>query len=158
YKGRIVKFVGDAVLAEFSSTELSVRAATALSRDYREGTTAAGGMNNLRIGVHLADVAMAPDGDLYGDGVNAAARIQEAAEPGQVLVSQDVWRQLRGRREFHFLPLGDRSLKGIGSIGLYAVNVQGDRLPPASPSRDTGARQGKERAISSLAVLPFADL
>lgn len=73
YKGRIVKFVGDAVLAEFSSAELSVRAATALSHDYRERTTAIGRMNNLRIGVHLADVAVAPDGDLYGDGVNGGA-------------------------------------------------------------------------------------
>lgn len=87
-----------------------------------------------------------------------AAQIQGAAEPGQVVVSQDVWRQLRGRREFCFLDLGDRSLKGIGSIGLYAVTVQGDRLALASPLSDTGEPEGKERAITSVAVLPFADL
>src|SRR5467141_1356737 len=82
YDGRVVKFMGDAVLAEFPSTELAVRS----------------------------------DGDLYGDGVNAAARVQEAAEPGQVVLSEDVWRQLRGRKEFQFESLGSRSFKGVGSI------------------------------------------
>jgi adenylate cyclase len=106
YRGRLVKFVGDAVLAQFPSTELAVRAAMALSTSYRERSAATGRTQNLRIGVHLADVAVAPDGDLYGDGVYAAARIQEAAEPGQVLISQDVWRQLRGRRQFRFEQLG----------------------------------------------------
>ena len=61
-------------------------------------------------------MAVAADGDLYGAGVNTAARIQEAAEPGQVVISQDVWRQLRGRPEFRFEHLGERSLKGIGPM------------------------------------------
>src|SRR5881296_1833639 len=69
-----------------------------------------GDRGQVRVGVHLGDVAVAPDGDLYGDAVNAAARIQQAAAPGQVVVSQDIWRQLRGRRDFCFKPLGDRSL------------------------------------------------
>src|SRR4030095_11645701 len=57
-------------------------------------------------------------------GVNTASRIQQAAEPGQVVISQDVWRQLRGRSEFHFEHLGDRSLKGIGPIGLYVAIME----------------------------------
>src|SRR4030095_15739313 len=126
YRGRVVKFAGDAVLAQFPSTELAVRAAMALSVSYRERSAATDRVQNLRIGVHLADVAVAPDGDLYGDGVNAAARIQEAAEPGQVLISQDVWRQLRGRRQFRFEHLGDRSLKGIGLISLYIADLAHD--------------------------------
>ena len=102
FRGRIVKFVGDAVLAQFPSAELAVRAAITLSNGYIQRSEAIGRIEHLRIGVHLADVAVAADGDLYGDGVNTAARIQEAAEPGQVVISQDVWRQLRRRREFRF--------------------------------------------------------
>src|SRR5262245_2500855 len=123
-KGRIAKFLGDAVLAQFPSAELAVRAAITLSNGYAQRSNALGCTKHLRIGVHLADVAVAADGDLYGDGVNTAARIQEAAEPGQVVASQDVWRQLRGRPEFHFEHLGDRSLKGIGPMGLYVANME----------------------------------
>jgi len=106
FRGRIVKFVGDAVLAQFPSAELAVRAAITLSNGYVQRSGTIGHIEHLRVGVHLADVAVAADGDLYGDGVNTAARIQEAAEPGQVVISQDVWRQLRGRREFRFENLG----------------------------------------------------
>jgi adenylate cyclase len=160
YRGRVVKFVGDAVLAEFPSAELAVRAATALSTGYRQGAGATDHAQNLRVGVHLADVAVAADGDLYGDGVNVATRIQETAEPGQVVISQDVWRQLRGRQEFRFEHLGDRSLKGIGPIGLYAVNVENDvtRVPMSKITRDSLPPESKRHAIRSLAVLPFVDL
>jgi adenylate cyclase len=156
----VVKFVGDAVLAEFPSAELAVRAATALSTGYREGSAATGHAQDLRIGVHLADVAVAADGDLYGDGVNAAARIQEAAEPGQVVISQDVWRQLRSRRGFRFEHLGDRPLKGIGLIGLYVVNVENGstEVPMSNITKDSLSPESKRQAIRSLAVLPFADL
>ena len=161
YNGRVVKFMGDAVLAEFPSIELAVRAAAALSRQYAEQSAGTGRMHNLRIGVHIADVAVDSDGDLYGDGVNAAARVQEAAEPGQVVLSQDVWRQLRGRTEFQFESLGDRSLKGIGPIGLYTVTVKepDTRLYP-SPARSETAQRAEETPseIHSIAVLPFADL
>jgi adenylate cyclase len=160
YRGRVVKFVGDAVLAEFPSAELAVRAAIALSIGYREGSAATGRAQNLRIGVHLADVAVAADGDLYGDGVNAAARIQETAEPGQVVISQDVWRQLRGRRGFRFEHLGDRPLKGTGPIGLYIVNVEDGttRFPMSNIPKDSLSPESKRQAIRALAVLPFADL
>jgi len=160
YRGRIVKFVGDAVLAQFPSTELAVRAAIALGTRYTERSAASAHGQNLRIGVHLADVAIAPDGDLYGDGVNTAARIQEAAEPGQVVISQDVWRQLRGRREFRFEHLGDRFLKGIGDIGLYVVGVENDtsRAHASSITKENPPPKSQEHAIRSLGVLPFADL
>jgi adenylate cyclase len=161
YKGRVVKFIGDAVLAEFPSTQLAVRAAAALSDQYTDQSTKSGRAHNLRVGVHIADVAVSADGDLYGDGVNAAARVQQAAEPGQVVVSQDVWRQLRGRTEFQFESLGDRSLKGVGPIGLYVVTVKESAI--RRPSSGTGseiAQPAEERkaGICSIAVLPFADL
>src|SRR6059036_1490764 len=84
YEGRIVKFIGDAVLAEFPSTALAVLAAAALNGTYSEQSAATGHAHTLTVGVHVGDVAVSSEGDLYGDTVNAAARIQQAAEPGQV--------------------------------------------------------------------------
>src|SRR5262245_11124328 len=158
YKGRVVKFFGDAVLAKFPSTELAVRAAGALSEAYREQSAATGRAHDLRVGVHLADVAVGADGDLYGDGVNAAARIQEAAEAGQVVLSQDVWRQLRGRSEFRFESLGERSLKGVGAIDLYAVNVESDAMQPSASSVTKFSPSAGKEGIRSVAVLPVVDL
>jgi adenylate cyclase len=155
FRGRVVKFVGDAVLAQFPSAELAVRAAIMLSNGYVQRSDAIGRIEHLRIGVHLADVAVAADGDLYGDGVNTAARIQEAAEPGEVVISQDVWRQLRGRPEFRFKHLGDRPLKGIGPMGLYVAMMESG----ATPGGTSNVRSQTQRPlIRSLAVLPFADL
>ena len=77
---------------------MAVRAAAVLSTEYSEQSIKTGRAHYLRIGVHLGDVAVDTDGDLYGDGVNAAARIQAAVDPGQVVVSDDVWRQIRGRQ------------------------------------------------------------
>ncbi len=158
YDGRVVKFFGDAVLAEFPSTELAVRAAAALSQEYREQSATTGRTHDLRVGVHLGDVAVGSDGDLYGDGVNAAARIQKAAEAGQVVLSQDVWRQLRGRSEFRFQSLGEQSLKGVGAIGLYAVTVESDALQPPPSSIAKLSPPPEKEGIRSVAVLPFVDL
>jgi adenylate cyclase len=138
-----------------------VRAAALLSKRFAEQSAGSARVHNLRIGVHIADVAVDSDGDLYGDGVNAAARLQEAAEPGQVLLSQDVWRQLRGRTEFQFESLGDRPLKGVGPIGLYVVTLKepatGRQSSSARPE-STQSTQGRKAGIRSIAVLPFADL
>jgi adenylate cyclase len=160
YGGRVVKFLGDAVLAEFPSTDLAVRAAVALNIEYADNSTASGGAHRLRIGVHVGDVAVGADGDLYGDAVNVAARIQEAAEPGQVVLSRDVWQQLRSRRDFRFQSLGDRSLKGIASTTLYAVTLEENAAKPTPHSIAQANQTPEERkkAIRSVAVLPFADL
>jgi adenylate cyclase len=155
HEGRVVKFLGDAVLAEFPSTEMAVRAAAVLSKEYAEQSAKTGRAHDLRIGVHLGDVALDADGDLYGDGVNAAARIEAAVNPGQVVVSEDVWRQIRGREGFRFEPFGNRNLKGVGSIDLYVVTL--DESLAATEERSQRGEQGKER-IRSIAVLPFADL
>src|SRR5205809_5496369 len=66
YEGRVVKFLGDAVLAEFPSTEMAVRAAAVLSKEYAKQSAKSGRAHDLRIGVHLGDVAVDADGDLYG--------------------------------------------------------------------------------------------
>ena len=160
HEGRVVKFLGDAVLAEFPSTEMAVRAAAVLSKEYAEQSAKTGRAHDLRIGVHLGDVAVDADGDLYGDGVNAAARIEAVVDPGQVVVSDDVWRQIRGREGFRFEPLGDRNLKGVGSIDLYVVTLD-ENMAATSISSAERAEQRSEKKkgkIRSIAVLPFADL
>jgi adenylate cyclase len=158
HEGRVVKFLGDAVLAEFPSTEMAVRAAATLSQQFREESATSGCPHDLRIGVHVGDVAVDADGDLYGDCVNAAARIEATVDPGQVVVSEDVWRQIRGREGLRFDALGNRSLKGVGLIDLYAVALE--ESPTASGISDVGGerRDQKKEKIRSIAVLPFADL
>lgn len=127
--GRIIKFLGDGALAEFSSTDSAVRAAIAVRQAFAQRSEVARhGTRDLRIGVHVGDVVATEDGDLYGDGVNVASRLQAAAEPGQVVVSGEVWRQLKPRPEFAFEELGARTLKGIdGPVNAYAV-----RMDPAA--------------------------
>ena len=134
---------------------MAVRAAAVLSKEFTEQSAKTGRAHDLRIGVHLGDIAVDADGDLYGDGVNAAARIEAAVDPGQVVVSDDVWRQLRGREGFCFERLGNRNLKGVGSIDLYVVTLE--ETPAATEERSQPGEQRKEK-IRSIAVLPFTDL
>jgi hypothetical protein len=109
HDGRVVKFLGDGVLAEFPSTQSAVRAGIDLQKEYT---------------IHVGDVAQMPDGDLYGDGVNIGARLQEAAGAGQVVISEDVWRQIRQRPEFEFKDLGEQELKGaLDPMTIYGVQV-----------------------------------
>jgi class 3 adenylate cyclase len=104
HDGRVVKFLGDGVLAEFPSTQSAVRGGIDLQKEYtkRNAESPPGDGHSLRVGIHVGDVAQMPDGDLYGDGVNIGARLQQAAGAGQVVISEDVWRQIRQRSEFEF--------------------------------------------------------
>ncbi len=162
HEGRIVKFIGDAVLTEFGSAESAVRAAVSLQEGYEQGAAALKRDSKLRIGVHLGEVNATPDGDLYGDGINTAARLQGEAQPGQVLASEDVWRQLRQRPEFRFAPLGAVELKGITTrVDVYDV-LFGGRAALASrkasetrPSKRT--RTGLHPALrAALILVPLA--
>ncbi len=145
YGGRLVKFLGDGAMAEFYSTDAAVRSAIALRREFRFSTLS-GGTGSLRIGIHVGDVVTASDGDIYGDGVNTASRLAKEASPGKVLVSEDVWRQLRQQPEFSFRSAGERALRGIqGRVRLFEVGLPERAEPPASVDR------------RSIAVLPFID-
>ena len=155
--GRMVKFLGDGALAEFPSTEQAVRSADALRADYSRVAEAEGlGVGELRIGVHVGDVATTEDGDLYGDGVNVASRIQAAADPGEVWVSEDVRRQLRQRPELRFASRGEHALKGLRTpLELHAVGIGGAAPAETGPrvtskrSRDASPRR---RALSLAAI------
>ncbi len=126
HDGRVVKFLGDGVLAEFPSTQSAVRAGIDLQKEYTKRTAESppGDGHSLRVGIHVGDVATMPDGDLYGDGVNIGARLQQAAGAGQVVISEDVWRQIRQRPEFEFKDLGEQELKGaLGPMTIYGVDI-----------------------------------
>jgi adenylate cyclase len=152
-EGRVVKFIGDAALLESPSAEAALQAATALHAEMGEG---------LRTGIHLGDVAVASDGDLYGDGVNGAQRIQVEADPGQIVVSEDVWRRLRNRPAFVFESLGERQLKGIEPMELFRVVSIGTPEEPAPGARAKApaspAREAPGGTAPSVAVLPFTNM
>jgi adenylate cyclase len=143
--GRVVKFIGDAVLAEFTSTDDAVRSAIEMRDRFAAEARSRGlGSRDLRVGVHVGDIVTAADGDVYGDGVNVAARIQGAAEPGHVWVSEDVWRQLRQRPEFRFEARGERELKGVAApVAMYGVGMQAG----APATRSHAARPVSEEGL-----------
>ena len=114
----------------------------------------------MRTGIHLGDVAVGSDGDLYGDGVNTAQRIQTVAQPGQIVVSGDVWRQLRNRSTFRFEPLGERELKGVEALDLYVVTEVARPRPAVVPDTSVATEPAPSIAPRerSIAVLPFMNL
>ena len=149
--GRLVKFMGDGAMAEFGSTDASIRAALALKSDFEELSRKRGATALLRIGVHVGDVVSA-ENDIYGDGVNTASRIQREARPGDVLVSEDVWRHLKGRNEFTMEDRGERELRGLdGMHRLYAVQLVEQKR------RETRDDSNLPDAWA-IAVLPFVDI
>ncbi len=155
HAGRIVKFVGDAVLAEFASLHEAMRSALALPVELSRRRVESGrGSRPVRVGLHVGELATTPDGDVLGDGVNVAARIQSIAGPDQVVCSEDVVRQLRRRKEFGFQELGERALKGLAEpVRLFAARRADDEktgLPDSSPTAGAPPH--------SIAVLPFANM
>src|SRR5215471_18492900 len=121
--GRIVKTTGDGVLLEFPSVVDAVEyavAAQAVMAERNEGVPAERRML-FRIGINLGDILIEGD-DILGDGVNIAARIENECEPGGVCISDDAYRQVRGKTPFVFDDLGEKSLKNIDRpVRLYAV-------------------------------------
>jgi TolB-like protein/class 3 adenylate cyclase/Tfp pilus assembly protein PilF len=160
--GRVVKFIGDAVLAEFQSTDGAVRSALDVRDRFAGACRSAGlGGNDLRIGAHVGEIVTSADGDVYGDGVNAASRLQGSAEPGEVWVSEDMWRQLRQRPEFGFEPRGEHALKGLASpIELYSVRLKAGVSPGPSGAHAAVVAKvsGRAAPARSIAVLPFANM
>jgi adenylate cyclase len=136
YGGHVVKFLGDGALAEFDSTEAAARAALELRSAFADRSKSAGIASALRIGIHLGEVVAASDGNLSGDGVNAASRLQAEARPGQILASEDVWRLLRRRSEFRLERVGQRRLKGIGDpIEVFEIAPAAEGAAPPSGKR-----------------------
>ncbi|RMH19541.1 MAG: adenylate/guanylate cyclase domain-containing protein, partial [Gemmatimonadetes bacterium] len=136
FGGEVVKYLGDGALLEFPSLDGAADGAVALHAAFRSAQEARGRSAPcaLRIGLHFGDVAVGPDGDIYGDGVNRASRLQGAAEPGSTVVSEDVARQLRRRRDLQLEDLGPRGFKGLDEpLRIFTLE------PEASLRERTGA-------------------
>ena len=134
HSGRVVKYIGDAALAEFASTDGAIRSALTLMERFVDAEVPRQHGSTLRIGVNVGEVISSPDGDIYGDGVNLASRLQNQAAPGQVIASEAVHAQIRQRPVFRTEPLGQRAVKGIaGTVTLYAVTLQEAGSAPLAP-------------------------
>lgn len=114
HRGRIVKHTGDGALAEFGSVVHAVRCALEVQRAMvlRNAELPQSRRIEFRMGVNLGDVIVAPD-DIYGHGVNLAARLEGLAPPGGICISADTWRHVRGAVAAEFVDLGELQLKNI---------------------------------------------
>jgi len=167
HRGRIVKTTGDGMLVEFASVVDAVRCAVEMQQAMPERDTgvAPDGRIELRVGINLGDVIVEGD-DLYGDGVNIAARIESLADAGGVFVSNTVHDHVRDRLPFAFEDLGEQQVKNITRpVRVYRVRPEGPHPNPpphAGEGSALGARVGAEPLPlpdkPSIAVLPFANM
>jgi TolB-like protein/class 3 adenylate cyclase len=162
HKGRIVKTTGDGLLVEFASIVDAVRCAVEVQQAMPERNTgvATDSRIELRIGINLGDVIVEGD-DLYGDGVNIAARIEALADPGGVFVSNTVHDHVRDRLPFVFEDLGEQQVKNIARlVRVYRVGPRPSR-PPAGETPAVQPRAPPALPLPdkpSIAVLPFANM
>jgi adenylate cyclase len=170
HHGRIVKTTGDGLLVEFASVVDAVRCAVAVQQAVPERNTGVAADNRieLRTGINLGDVIVEGD-DLYGDGVNIAARIEALADAGGVFVSNTVHDHVRDRLPFVFEDLGEQQVKNIARpVRVYRVRPDGPHPGPpprAGEGSALGARVGAAEPPAlplpdkpSIAVLPFANM
>src|SRR5207342_2567837 len=144
HSGRVVKLTGDGLLAEFASVVGAVECATEIQTEMsgRNLDLPEDRRIDLRIGINLGDV-IAQDGDIYGDGVNLAARIEGAARPGRVAVSQSVRDQVGNRLDVEFEDRGNHELKNIDRpIRIFEV-VDGSTAQPPGKAAAAAAIQDK---------------
>ncbi len=157
YGGRIVKNTGDGFLADFPSAVDAVRAATLFQDRVRELSIGEGEDTRLafRVGINIGDVIVGAH-DIFGDGVNIAARLEGIAEPGGICLSSSAYDQVRGKVAVEFSDLGEQSLKNI-SLPIRAYAVVRDGFGAAAPSG--GPTPGRLSAPRlSIVVLPFVNI
>jgi adenylate cyclase len=161
HRGRVVKNTGDGFLAEFASVVDAVRCAVEVQREMaeRNAGTPAEKRIEFRAGINLGDVIAERD-DIFGDGVNVAARLEALAEPGGICVSRVVRDQVRDRLDFTYEDLGDQQVKNIvRPVRVYALHPQALADPPAARvPPPTSISQPTVAPRLSIVVLPFANL
>jgi adenylate cyclase len=165
HHGRVVKRTGDGAIVEFRSVVDAVRCALEIQNAMLERNAGVPAERRIefRIGVHLGDVVEEADGDLMGDGVNIAARLESLAEPGAICLSEDAYRQVKARLDLSVSDLGATALKNIAEpMRVYSV-----RVGPPAPAKPTGPPDVKFASMPapaalldkpSIAVLPFANM
>ena len=159
HHGRVVKRTGDGALVEFRSVVDAVRCAIELQNGMVERNAGLPPERRIefRVGIHLGDVVEESDGDLMGDGVNVAARLEGIAKPGAICLSEDAYRQVKARLDLAVSDLGPTQLKNIAEpVRVYSlqVGVPAQAKPGAQeklPSASTPPRL-------SIVVLPFGNL
>jgi len=161
HRGRIVKNTGDGLLAEFPSVVDAVRCAIEIQRAMidREPDVPEERGIRFRIGINVGDVIAEQD-DIFGDGVNVAARLEALAEPGGICISRMVRDQIRDKLSYTFEDLGEQSVKNIARpVRVYAWRPEGGAdLPVAPVPHAVSISQPVVAPRLSIVVLPFANL
>jgi adenylate cyclase len=122
HHGRLVKTTGDGLLVEFGSVVDALRCAVEVQQSMAERNTRAGDRIEFRIGINVGDIVV-EDGDIFGDGVNVAARLEGLAEPGGICVSARVQEDAAGKLDITFEDIGEQALKNIARpIRVYRVS------------------------------------
>jgi adenylate cyclase len=158
HNGLVVKRTGDGSIVEFRSVVDAVRCAIEVQNAMVERNAGVPPERQIvfRIGIHLGDVVEESDGDLMGDGVNIAARLEGVCEPGAICLSEDAYRQVKGRLDLAVVDLGPTQLKNIAEpMRVYSLRVglptQAKPAPSPAPEKSTPPRL-------SMVVLPFANI
>ena len=159
HRGRIVKTTGDGALVEFVSTVDAVRCALDIQRAMPACNADLPPEKKIefRIGINVGDIIVDGD-DIFGDGVNVAARLESISEPGGICISDVVHQQVSGRVEALFTDLGDQNLKNIARpVRAYRIALKEARVePPAASTAAPAAFATPDRP--SIAVLPFQNM
>jgi adenylate cyclase len=160
HHGRIVKRTGDGAIVEFRSVVDAVNLAIEVQRAMveRNAGVVPDKRIEFRIGIHLGDVVEESDGDLMGDGVNIAARLQGVAKPGGICISDDAYRQVKGRLDLKVSDLGPVPLKNIADpMRAYSLEVGAPREarspPPADQAKSAPKRRSSFASLAAAATL-----
>ena len=126
HEGRLIKTTGDGAHAEFASPLAAVKCAV----EMQDHLVSGGSSLRLRIGLNLGDVIVGQDGDLYGDGINIAVRLEGISDPGGILISEKVYGEVEGKLEVGFEDRGEQRLKNISKpVHAYAVRTRAHGAP-----------------------------
>src|SRR5262249_46557659 len=160
HRGRIVKTTGDGMLVEFVSVVDAVRCAVDIQRGMleRNSSTPPDKRIQFRIGINVGDIIIDAD-DIYGDGVNVAARLEAVADPGGIMVSRTVHDQVCDKLSFGFEDMGEQSVKNIARpIGVHRISLA--EIAPLAAGQSATAALKAELTSSrpSIAVLPFVNM
>ena len=161
HRGRIVKTTGDGALVEFVSVVDAVRCAVDIQRGMNQRNTdvPADKRIQFRIGINVGDIIIDGD-DIFGDGVNVAARLEALADPGGILVSSIVHDQVRDKLSFGFEDMGEHTVKNIARpISVHRVSLT-EATPPTAVKSATASAKTEPSTVTrpSIAVLPFANM
>ncbi len=150
HRGRIVKTTGDGALIEFASAVDAVRCAMEIQRVMAERNVSIPEERRIefRIGINVGDIII-DEGDIYGDGVNIAARVETLASPGAICISDNAYQQIKGKLAIEVSDLGEQQLKNIAQpVRVFGVHLDGTPARPALALPDK----------PSIAVLPFNNM